>query len=308
MTDAGTPPTPQSETPRSVPVRADPGRLVRASATVAVGTALSRVTGFARVAAIAYALGVSTLAGTYAYANETPNIVYELLLGGILTATLVPLFVQQFERHNEAATSAMVTVSVVALVVITALGVLLAPWIVDLYTIRVHGPTRAEQQELATTLLRCFMPQMLFYGLTALATALLNARRRFAAAAFAPVLNNLVVIAIFIALPRLASGPLTFDRVRKDAGLVLLLGLGTTAGIAAMALALWPALRRAGIRLRFRFSPRDAAECDDSAGCGGRGRIEGVLRLQRLASAGGPGAELPSAANRPRRRQSLYFQ
>ena len=71
--------------------------LVRSSAVVGVGTALSRVTGFVRIAAIAYALGVSTLAGVYSYANETPNIVYELLLGGVLTATLVPLFVKHFE-------------------------------------------------------------------------------------------------------------------------------------------------------------------------------------------------------------------
>ena len=64
--------------------------MLRSSVVVAVGTALSRITGFVRIAAIAYALGVTALAGTYSYANETPNIVYELLVGGVLTATLVP--------------------------------------------------------------------------------------------------------------------------------------------------------------------------------------------------------------------------
>ena len=78
---------------------------MRSSAVVAVGTALSRLTGFVRIAAIAYALGVTALAGTYSYANETPNIVYELLLGGVLTATLVPLFVRHFESHDEDAAS-----------------------------------------------------------------------------------------------------------------------------------------------------------------------------------------------------------
>src|SRR5262249_54792458 len=159
---------------------------------------------------------------------------YELLLGGILTATLVPLFVRHLEDRDDDATSAVVTTSVVALLAITAIGVAIAPWIVRLYTLRVHGATRIAQQELATTLLRCFMPQMLFYRLTALATAILNARRRFAAAAFAPVLNNIVVISIFVALPHLAEGPLTLERVRHDTGLTLFLGLGTTAGIAAM--------------------------------------------------------------------------
>ena len=225
--------------------------VVRRSAVVAVGTALSRLTGFVRIAAIAYALGVTVLAGTYSYANETPNIVYELLLGGVLTATLVPIFVRHFESHDDDAAAAVFTVSILVLLGVTVVGILIAPWIVDVYTLRVHGPDRAQQQELATQLLRLFMPQMLFYGIATLATALLNARRRFAAAAFAPALNNLVVIAVFLALPRVASGPLTVRNVLDDDGLVLLMGLGTTAGIVVMALALLPALRHAHIHLRY---------------------------------------------------------
>jgi putative peptidoglycan lipid II flippase len=239
--------------------RHDTGRLLRSSAVVGVGTALSRVTGFVRVAAIAYALGVSTLAGVYSYANETPNIVYELLLGGILTATLVPQFVRHLERDDEEATAAVFTVAMLALLAITVLGILLAPWIVKIYTLRVTGSGRAAQQRLATDLLRCFMPQMLFYGLTALATALLQAHRRFAAAAFAPVLNNVVVIAIFLSLPRLAARPITVNRVLHDDGLLLYLGLGTTAGIAAMGLVLVPVLRAARIRLHFLADWRNAA-------------------------------------------------
>ncbi|MEX2100708.1 MAG: lipid II flippase MurJ, partial [Acidimicrobiia bacterium] len=234
-------------------------RIVRSSAIVAVGTALSRVTGFVRIAAIAYALGVSALAGTYSYANETPNIVYELLLGGVFTATLVPLFVKYFESDDEDATSAIVTVSMVALLAVTAIGVLLAPAIVRLYTLDVHGAGRADQQELATQLLRLFMPQMLFYGIVALATAMLNAQRRFVAAAFAPILNNVVVIAVFLTLPRVASGSLTVHEVLDDDALVVLIGLGTTAGVAVMALALLPALRAAKVRLRFLPAFRHAA-------------------------------------------------
>ena len=96
-----------------------------------------------------------------------------------------------------------------ALLAVTVIGVLLAPWIVRLYTLDVHGAGTCQQQELATELLRLFMPQMLFYGIVALATAMLNARRRFVAAAFAPILNNVVVIAVFLALPRVASEPLS---------------------------------------------------------------------------------------------------
>jgi putative peptidoglycan lipid II flippase len=244
--------------PGSNPVEVD-SSLVRSSAVVAVGTALSRVTGFVRIAAIAYALGVTTLAGTYSYANETPNIVYELLLGGVLTATLVPLFVKHFENRDPDAASAIFTVSMLVLAAVTVVGVVLAPWIVHLYTLNVHGANLADQQELATKFLRLFMPQMLFYGLVTLATAMLNARRKYAAAAFAPVLNNVVVIAVFLALPRIAESSLTVRNVLDDDALVLLIGLGTTAGVAVMALALLPPLSRAHLHLRFLPSWRHPA-------------------------------------------------
>jgi putative peptidoglycan lipid II flippase len=234
-------------------------RIMRSSAVVAVGTALSRVTGFLRIAALAYALGVTALGGTYSYANETPNIVYELLLGGVFTATLVPLFVKYFESDDEDAASAITTVSILALALVTLAGILLAPQIVHLYTLDVHGPGRADQQALAIDLLRLFMPQMLFYGIVALATAMLNAQRRFVAAAFAPILNNVVVIAVFLMLPRIASDPLTVRNVLDDDAMVLLMGLGTTAGVAVMALALLPALRRARVHLRFLPAWRHSA-------------------------------------------------
>jgi putative peptidoglycan lipid II flippase len=228
--------------------------LVRSSALVAAGTMLSRVTGFARIAAIAYALGASTLAGTYSYANEAPNIVYELLLGGVLTATLVPLFVAYHESRDDDAPSAIFTVAIAALAALTVIGIVAAPWIVDLYTLNVKGPNVAAQQQLATDLLRLFMPQMLFYGIVTLATAMLNARRRFLAAAFAPVLNNVVVIAVFLALPRIADGSLSVRNVVDDQGLLMLVGLGTTAGVVVMALALLPPL--AQLRTHLRFLPR----------------------------------------------------
>lgn len=237
----------------------DARTIARSSAIVAAGTALSRITGFARVAAVAYALGVTTVAGVYSYANETPNIVYELLLGGVLTATLVPFFVRQLEATDDRGTSAVFTTALVALTVATLLGILLAPWIVDLYTLRVRGADRADQQQLATTFLRLFMPQIFFYGVTALATGVLNARRRYAAAAFAPVLNNVVVVVVFLTLARVASDPISVQSMLDDSSLVLLVGLGTTAGVAVMALALVPAMRAAGIALRFVFDVRDRA-------------------------------------------------
>ena len=234
-------------------------RVVRSSIPVAVGTALSRLTGMARLAAMAYALGFDRLADSYNLANTTPNIVYELLLGGVLSATLVPLFVDFRDKGDDEGTSAVVTMVGLALVVLTGLGIIAAPLVVRLYSLRLSDATAIAQQEVATDLLRMFMPQMLFYGITAIATALLNARRRFAAPAVTPVFNNLLVTAIFLALPQLADGPLTLQNVRDDPGTLLLLGLGTTAGIAAMALPLIPAVVRTGIRLRPVFKLRHPA-------------------------------------------------
>ncbi|HEX4906498.1 MAG TPA: murein biosynthesis integral membrane protein MurJ [Acidimicrobiales bacterium] len=233
--------------------------IIRSSAVMALGTAASRLTGFVRLAAMLYALGVDRVTDTYTLANTTPNIVYELLLGGVLSATLVPIFVHHFEEDDEDGPSAIVTVMTTMLVALTVIGIVAAPWILRLYTSTVEGGTAADQREVGTALLRLFMPQMLFYGLTAMGTALLNARRRFAAPAWVPVLNNLLVSAVLFAIPTVVGHHPTLDDLRDDTGLLWLLGLGTTAGIVAMTVALWPFVRRAGIHLRWLFEPRHAA-------------------------------------------------
>jgi putative peptidoglycan lipid II flippase len=232
---------------------------------MAVGTTLSRLTGFLRVAAMAFALGVaeSRLADAYNVANNIPNIVYELILGGILTSIFVPIFRKQIkERSSEEAwrsAQAVVTVVVVVLAIVTLAGILAAPWIVRLYTARIPGADeRAAVSELATLFLRFFMPQILLYGIGAVATGMLNAHTRFAVPMFAPILNNLVVIATFLTfafMPGPAEpGPTTITLAQK-----MVLAIGTTAGVAAMTLALWPSLRRIGFRWRWRLDWRNEA-------------------------------------------------
>ena len=236
-------------------------RLARSSAIIGLGTLLSRITGLLRVSALA-ALGFTALTDVYNVANSTPNIIYELLLGGILTATLVPLFVESHERNDPDATAAINTVAVVLLTVGSVVGVLAAPWIIGAYFKLAIGsavPHRAAREALATDLLRWFMPQMFFYGVTALASAMLNARRRFTTGAFAPVLNNLVVIAMLLAVGRATTAAPTVRSVLDDPVLSTLLGLGTTAGVIAMTLVLLPAVRRAGGAIRWLWAPRHPA-------------------------------------------------
>jgi putative peptidoglycan lipid II flippase len=234
--------------------RDDSASLARNTAVMAAGTTLSRLTGFLRLSAMTFAIGVteSRLADAYNVANTTPNIVYELALGAVLSSVFVPVFVEWLERRgrDEAwdVARAVMTVALVVLGTITLLGILLAPWIIRLYMVNWPAADRAASQELATFFLRWFMPQILLYGLGAVATGLLNAHRRFAVPMFAPVLNNLVVIATFLTFAALPGDP-NVPGITTTQKLVL--AVGTTLGVFSMTAALWPSLRRMGFRYRW---------------------------------------------------------
>jgi putative peptidoglycan lipid II flippase len=227
--------------------------LWRAAGAMSAGTAFSRATGLVRVAAITYALGVTgtRLADTYNLANTTPNIVYELFLGGIFTSVFLPMLIEARE-HKRGDASALVSVSLVALAVVSALTAVGAPLIMRAYTFRIEDPVvRAAQLELASFLLRWFAPQIFFYGVCAVAQALLNARGRFAPPAFAPVVNNIICAGTLFAYARIIGA----QNLHLSLGAKTLLGAGTTAGVVAQGLVLLPFLRGEG--LRWRFDVRD---------------------------------------------------
>lgn len=248
---------PQPPAPATEPLAA--GKLVKASALVGLGTALSRATGLLRIAALTYVLATSVVADGYNLANTTPNIVYELILGGVLSATLVPTFVDRFRHDDHDGISAVLTVGVVAMATLSVVSVVAAPWIFRVYTLSKPADRADELASIGVPLLRLLLPQILFYGLFALAAAVLNARRRFAAPAFAPILNNVVVVATLLLFGALASRPPSIDEVQDNTAYLVLLGLGTTGGILAMTVALWPSVRQAGLHLRWHFAPRDPA-------------------------------------------------
>ena len=228
------------------------GRISRATAVMTVGTGLSRLTGLLRVAAMTYALGVSAtrLADTYNLANTTPNIVYELFLGGIFTAVFVPALVE-IRTARSGDPSALVTVSLIVLAVVSAATAVAAPLIIRIYTFRISDPaTRAAQLELASYLLRWFAPQIFFLGVSAIAQALLNVRDRFGPPAFAPILNNIAVSAIFFVYARtVAEHDLNLSTSAR-----VLLGAGTTAGVVLQAVVLLPYLRADRLRFRPHFA------------------------------------------------------
>jgi putative peptidoglycan lipid II flippase len=149
--------------------------------------------------------------------------------------------------------SAVLTVATVALALLTVIGLIAAPLIFAVYG------SEDGLADAGVPLLRLFFPQMLFYGWMALGSAVLNAKRRFAVPAFLPVLNNIVVCAALVAFGLRVGGDADLSAVTQDTTALWLLGAGTTAGIIAMTLPLWPAIRRAGVHVRWRFQPRHPA-------------------------------------------------
>jgi putative peptidoglycan lipid II flippase len=230
--------------------RAEP---LQSSRTMALGTIVSRGTGFVRTLVIGAAIG-KVVGDAYNAANTIPNIIYELLLGGVLTSVVVPLLVEAAHRDGdggEGYAQRLLALVVVGLGLVTLLAVALAPVIAHLYV------PRAAEVPLATTFARFFLPQIFFYGVGALLGAILNVRGSFAPPMWSPVLNNVVVSltgVVFIAVTTAAE----VNMGHLTAGQQVLLGSGTTLGILAQTVALVPALRAAGFRLRLRWDLQGA--------------------------------------------------
>ncbi|MGJ7418255.1 murein biosynthesis integral membrane protein MurJ [Streptomyces cinereoruber] len=225
-----------------------PASVLRSGALMAAGSLVSRATGFVRASVVAAALGAAVVADGYAVGNSVPTIVYTLLLGGALNAVFVPELVKAAKEHEDggvAYTDRLLTLCALALVALTAAAVLAAPVIVDAYT-----DYTGAQRDMTVAFARTCLPQILFLGLFTLLGQVLNARGRFGAMMWTPVLNNVVVVTVFGLFLVVSDGG------ALSAGETALLGWGTTAGIALQALALVPPLRAAGFRWRPRFDWR----------------------------------------------------
>jgi putative peptidoglycan lipid II flippase len=251
-------------TAASTTSRGAPPSVLRSTGVMAIGTIASRGTGFLRTLVLLAALGSAQLGDAYNIPNTVPNAIYDLLLGGVLTSVVVPLLVKAARDDGDggvAYAQRLLTIVAVVLGACTIVAVIAAPWIVDLYAGRFTQP----QHQLAVVFARYFLPQILFYGLSATIGAILNVRGRFAAPMWAPVLNNVVVIGVGLAFISISSRS---SSVALTSGQRTLLGVGTTAGVVLQTVALWPSLRAAGFRYRPRFDWR-------GVGLGQAGRLAG---------------------------------
>ena len=225
------------------------------------GTVVSRVTGVVRLAAMVAALGIaeSRLTDTYNLANTAPNILYELVLGGVVTAVFVPVFVELLEKEerDEAwrVISAVVTIALIGLTILTMVAVVAAPAIASFYAGRLEGAAQDLQRETIVFLLRLFLPQIVLYGVYFLLAGVINASKRFGPPMWTPILNNIVLIAVFLVFHQV-YGEVTLATITDTQ--LLVIGLGTTASVAPMGLLLIPYARRAG-RLRPTISVRNPA-------------------------------------------------
>lgn len=236
---------------------AAPGnRLLRSSALMATGTIVSRVTGVLRDVAAAAALGFFLVADAFSLGNSLPTIIYILVIGGALNAVFVPQLVRRMADDSDggkAYADRLLTFAGLGLLALSIIAVLAAPLVVDLYT-PADYPTN--EYDLAVAFARLCLPQIFFYGLYAMLSQVLNARGHFGMPMFAPIANNVVAIATFLLFIAVAGTSAAADGILTDQQ-VLILGIGTTAGVMTQAVILIPILRRHGFHWRPRFDWRD---------------------------------------------------
>ncbi len=246
--------------------------VLSSSAVMAAGTVVSRISGFARGALLAAALGIQLHADVFNIANTIPNMLYILLAGGVFNAVLVPQLVRAMKHDSDggaAYTSRVITLAGLFLAGVTAILVLAAPLLMQLFlSSSFSAPELAAHRESAISFARYCLPQVFFYGMFVLVGQVLNSRGSFGPMMWAPIANNVISVAVLgaylaifgraVDVCRGGASPVPTDSVLGPftGGQEALLGLGSTLGIAVQLLILVPYLRKAGFRYRPRFDFR----------------------------------------------------
>jgi putative peptidoglycan lipid II flippase len=228
--------------------------IARSSALMASGTVLSRLTGVVRTSAIAAAVGFATFADTYTIANSLPNIVYILIVGGAINSVFVPQLVRHMKSDPDGGdgyADRLLTLVGLILLAVTVSAVVLAPWIIRLYSPRNWSAT---DLHVSTLFAYFLLPQIFFYGLYTMLQQVLNARGSFGPPMFAPIVNNVVVIGAALAFIGVVGTNPTSATVTNNQ--VIMLGVLTTVGVLAQSLVLIPAAWRVGYKYKPRFDFR----------------------------------------------------
>ncbi|MDQ0991867.1 murein biosynthesis integral membrane protein MurJ [Streptomyces sp. V3I7] len=254
---ASAPPAPPAPAPAKKGGRAS--GLLKSSALMAAGTMVSRLTGFIRSALIVSALGVGLLGDTFQVAYQLPTMIYILTVGGGLNSVFVPQLVRAMkedEDGGEAYANRLLTLVMVALGALTVLAVLGAPLLIRVLSDSVASTPAAN--DVAVTFVRYFLPSIFFMGVHVVMGQILNARGKFGAMMWTPVLNNIVII-VTLGLFIWVYGTAAHSGMKVTSIPVegqRLLGVGVLLGLVVQALAMIPYLRETGFRVRPRFDWR----------------------------------------------------
>lgn len=232
--------------------------IARASAWMALGTIVSRITGFLRAVLLAIVIGTQFNADLFDIANTIPNSLYILLAGGVFNVVLVPQLVRamkQDEDGGEAYANRVITLGLLVLAVGTVVLMVLVPQLLHVFfDDDLFSKGLGDQRESARLLMLLCLPQVFFYGAFVLTGQVLNARSRFGPMMWAPIVNNVVACVVIVAYAVVFGASNGVDGFSTPEA--LLLGLGSTGAIALQALVLVPYLRLAGFRYRARFDFR----------------------------------------------------
>lgn len=231
--------------------------VARSSVNMAFGTIVSRILGFARAVLIAAALGVTTdAADAFGVANQLPNNVYAIIVGGVLNAVLVPQLVRARSQADggKGYVDRFVTLAITVFFIVTVFFTLAAPLLVQLYT----SGWDQDQLALATAFAYWCLPQLFFYGLYSILGEVLNSRSEFGPFMWAPVLNNVVSIAGLVAFILIFGSDPSGERSISlwGADQIALLAGSATLGVAAQALILFASWKKIGLSLNLNFKFR----------------------------------------------------
>jgi putative peptidoglycan lipid II flippase len=224
---------------------------------MASGTIVSRILGFARAVLLAVAIGVTTdAADAFGVANQLPNSVYAIIVGGVLNAVMVPTLLRARSASDggKGYVDRFVTLAITVFLVSALVFTIASPLLVRLYT----AGWSEEQLALATAFAYWCLPQLFFYGLYSIFGEVLNSRKAFGPFMWAPVLNNLVSLLGLGAFILIFSADPTGSRPISSWGAdpVALLAGSATAGVAAQALILLVSWKRIGLKLSLNFQWR----------------------------------------------------
>ena len=220
-------------------------QVAKSTAVMSLCTLVSRATGFVRTWAMAFALGNTVMAAGFSLANNLPNMIYELVAGGVLSTAFLPIYLQQRNQHGTKASSDyasnLLSIAVVFLGVIALLASIFAPQVI--MTQSLFSSASSETVTSAVWFFRFLAFEIVFYGISAVFSGILNAEREFFWPAISSVFMNVIAIIGFFGYPFIASS--------NTQAATTWLGITMLASIAVMAFVQLPALLKTGIRFRF---------------------------------------------------------